>query len=305
MTKKHWLILAAVVAACGLIAGALVLALTLGFFAGHEEASATGSSLPLYTSGQQLASSHPGYLHDTLTGGGEVYVNDYEEACLQLTFAEPQTVIGLMGSINPGKVGAIPSQPVTAYIAVDCGSEMPAYVPYRNIKQPPFDWRTTTFRQMTASQQYKFGPLVTTTNAALIAEVVRVLRDGTPVELNPFPFSGATNLTTINLTSSMNWTGALGLSSATGPNGDSASINYDTIARPQSSVSPYGATTTYAYNDTAPATRTATTNGHWTRTTLDGFGRTTKTETGDAGGTKSTVDTVYDSCGCNPLAARV
>ena len=112
-------------------------------------------------------------------------------------------------------------------------------------------------------------------------------------------------MTTVNLTSSVNWTGSLAPSSATGPNGDSASINYDTLARPQSSVSPYGATTTYAYNDTAPATRTATTNGHWTRTTLDGFGRTTKSDTGDAGGTKSTVDTVYDSCGCNPMGKMV
>ena len=43
----------------------------------------------------------------------------------------------------------------------------------------------------------------------------------------------------------------------------------------------------------------------WIRTTLDGFGRTTKTETGDTGGTKSTVDTVYDSCGCNPMGKMV
>jgi hypothetical protein len=200
MTKKQWFILAAAGLALGLMGVALVLALVLGFFAGHEEATAAGSALPVYTS-EQSPSSHAGYFHDTLTCGSDIYVNDYEEACLQLTLAEPQTVIGLMGSINPGKVGAIPGQPVTAYIAVDCGSEMPAYVPYRNIKQPPFDWRTATFRQMTAFQQYKFGPLVTTTNAALMAEVVRVLRDGTPVELNPFPFSGATNLTTLNLTS--------------------------------------------------------------------------------------------------------
>jgi hypothetical protein len=201
MTKKHWLILTAVVVACGLIVGALALALALGFFAGHEEATANDSHLPIYIMGQQMASSHPGYLHDTLTGGGEVYVHDYEEYCLQLTFSEPQTVIGLMGSISPAKVGAVPGQANNAYIAVDCGSEMPAYEPYRNIKQPPFDWRTATFRQMTAFQQYKFGPLVTTTNAALMAEVVRVLREGTPVELNSFPFSGATNLTTLNLTS--------------------------------------------------------------------------------------------------------
>jgi len=201
MTKKHWLILAAVVAACGLIIGVLVLALAVGFFGGHEEVAGSGDRLPVYISGQQVASSHPGYLHDTVTGGGEVYVNDYEEACLQLTLTEPQTVIGLMGSISPAKVGAIPGQPVTAYIMVDCGSEMPAYEPYRNIKQPPFDWRTATFREMTARQQYKFGPVLTTTNAALMAEVVRVLRDGTPVDLNPFPFSGATNLITLNLTS--------------------------------------------------------------------------------------------------------
>lgn len=198
MTKIRWLILAAVL---GFIALGALMVLAVGFFFGHEEAVGPGPGLPFYTMGQQSASSHPGYLHDSLTGGGEVYVHDYEEYCLQLTLAEPQTVIGLMGSISPAKVGAIPGQPVTAYIAVDCGSEMPAYAPYRNIKQPPFDWRTAAFRQMTALRQYKFGPPVTTTNGALIAEVVRILRDGTPVELNPFPFSGATNLTTIDLTS--------------------------------------------------------------------------------------------------------
>ena len=200
MSKKKWFILAAILAVGG-IGVLLVLAFGLGFFAGHEEATGNDPSLPVYTQGQQTASSHAGYRHSTLTGGGEVYVNDYEEACLQLTESEPQTVIGFMGSISPAKVGAVTGQSNNAYIAVDCGSEMPAYAPYRNIKQPPFDWRTATFRQMTAFQQYKFGPLVTTTNAALMAEVVRVLRDGTPVELNPFPFSGATNLTTLNLTS--------------------------------------------------------------------------------------------------------
>ncbi len=200
MTKKHWLILAALLTIGG-IGAALMLAVALGFFAGHELAAGGDPGLPVYTMGPQSASSHPGYFHDSVTGGGEVYVNDYEEAGLQLTFSEPQTVIGLMGSISPAKVGAIPGQPVAAYIAVDCGSEMPAYVPYRNVKQPPFDWRTVTFREMTARQQYKFGPVVTTTNAALMAEVVRLLRDGTPVELKPFPFSGATNLTTLNLTS--------------------------------------------------------------------------------------------------------
>ena len=118
MTKKHWLILAAILAVGG-IGVALVLALALGFFAGHEEAVGSGPGLPVYTMGQQSASSHLGYLHDTLTGGGEVYMNDYEEACLQLAYAKPQTFIGRMGSINPAKVGTIPGQPVTAYIMVD------------------------------------------------------------------------------------------------------------------------------------------------------------------------------------------
>jgi RHS repeat-associated protein len=126
--------------------------------------------------------------------------------------------------------------------------------------------------------------------------------------------SGTTNyavpsaMTTINLSTTMNWTGALGLSSASGPNGEGASINYDTLARPQSSVSPYGATTTYQYNDPSPPTsgnlpwRQTKTNGHWTKTTLDGFGRTLKTETGDdTNGTNSVVDTTYAPCGCTPI----
>src|SRR5450756_770377 len=199
MSKKKWLILLVLGLVSGLLVVALVLAMALGFFAGHMEAVSGGSDLPVYTS-EQSASVHPGYRHTTLTCGQDVFVNDYEEACLQPAFAEPQSFIGFMGSIGNARVGAIPGQPDTAYVVADCGSEMPAYEPFRNLKQPPFDWRTANFRQMTAAQHYKFGPVVTTTNAALMAEVVRVLRDGTPEELSPFPFSGATNLTTINLT---------------------------------------------------------------------------------------------------------
>jgi hypothetical protein len=178
----------------------LLVGFILGFFAGRKTAAGGGLGLSIYTS-EQSASTHAGYRHTTLTCGKEVFVNDYEEACLQPVEAEPQVFIGFMGTIGNARVGAVPGQPVTAYIVGDCGSEMPAYEPFRNLKQPPFDWRTATFREMTASQQNKFGPVVTTTNAALMAEVVCVLRDGTPAELNPFPFSGATNLTTINLTS--------------------------------------------------------------------------------------------------------
>ena len=54
---------------------------------------------------------------------------------------------------------------------------------------------------MTACLPDPHHPYLTTTNAALLAEVVRNLRDGTPVELSGFPFAGVTNLTTIKMTS--------------------------------------------------------------------------------------------------------
>ena len=199
MTKKQWFILAAALLALGVIGVALVLALALGFFAGHEEATAVGSSLPVYTS-EQSASSHAGYRHSTLTCGNDVFVNDYEEAALQMMTSDPKPIIGRM-AFGDGKICAIPGQPVTAYVAGDCGSEMPAYVPYRNIKQPPFDWRTATFREMTAYRPDRRNPYLTTTNAALLAEVVRNLRDGAAIELSDFPFAGVTNLDTIKLTS--------------------------------------------------------------------------------------------------------
>ena len=199
MTKKQWFILATVVVVIGLTCLALVLALALGFFAGHQEATADGSGLPVYTS-EQSASSHAGYRHSTLTCGNDVFVNDYEEAVLQMMTSDPKPVIGRM-AFGDGKICAIPGQPITAYVAGDCGSEMPAYIPYRNIKQPPFDWRTATFREMTAYRPDRRNPYLTTTNAALLAEVVRNLRDGAAIELSDFPFAGVTNLDTIKMTS--------------------------------------------------------------------------------------------------------
>ena len=199
MTKKQWFILAAALLALGAIGVALVLALALGFFAGHQEATADGSGLPVYTS-EQSASSHAGYRHSTLTCGSDVFVNDYEEAALQMMTSDPKPVIGRM-AFGDGKICAIPGQPITGYVAGDCGSEMPAYIPYRNIKQPPFDWRTATFREMTAYRPDRRNPYLTTTNAALLAEVVRNLRDGASVELSDFPFAGVSNLDTIKMTS--------------------------------------------------------------------------------------------------------
>jgi hypothetical protein len=199
MTKKHWFILAAAFLALGVIAVALMLALALGFFAGHEEATTVGSGMPVYTS-EQSASSHAGYRHSTLTCGTDVFVNDYEEAALQMMTSDPEPVIGRM-AFGDGKICAIPGQPVTAYVAGDCGSEMPAFIPYRNIKQPPFDWRTATFQQLDFVPPGGRSNWRESTNTALISEVVRVLRDGTPVELPGLPFTGmSTNLSALKLT---------------------------------------------------------------------------------------------------------
>jgi RHS repeat-associated protein len=114
-------------------------------------------------------------------------------------------------------------------------------------------------------------------------------------------------ITTNQLLSTMNWTSFLGLSSATGPNGDTGSITYDANARPTTTTSPYGAVTTYTYNDTwSPPNKIVMADSHGTETVMDGFGRTITTITGS--GTSSSistiasiVDTQYAPCGCSPL----
>ena len=60
----------------------------------------------------------------------------------------------------------VPGQPVTAYIAGDVGSEMPAYIPFRNPHQSPFDWRTATYSEMTFNGPNSSGSHPVTTNAA-------------------------------------------------------------------------------------------------------------------------------------------
>jgi hypothetical protein len=169
-----------------------------GYVAYRWLAPADGAAMDRYTFAQ-TDSAHPGYKRNTLTHGDTVYVSDYEESSLQIATSEPQPVIGYSGAFGDSKVCAIPGQPVTAYVAGDVGSEMPAYQPYRNLKEPPFDWRTATFQKMQCTLLDRGRTVIATTNAALLAELVRNLRDDAPVELPAFPFPGVTNLTTINL----------------------------------------------------------------------------------------------------------
>jgi len=119
-------------------------------------------------------------------------------------------------------------------------------------------------------------------------------------------YAAPSSITTNSLSTSMTWSGFLGVTGVTDPNSDQATMAYDGLARPSTTTSPYGATTTYAYNDTAsPPTHIATTNGHWVNNQLDGFGRTVQTTTGYGTSpnqtTISTVYTTYAPCGCSPL----
>jgi len=200
MSKKTWIILAAVVVGLGLMGMVLLVSLGIGFIAGHAETTGAGSDLPIYTM-DQVPSSHAGYRRDTVASGSDVYVNDYEEAGLQLANPEPSNVIGHLGSMGIIKVCSIPGQPVSSYIAGDCGSEMSAFMPFRNLNEKPFDWRTATFREMSAYRPKHSGNNLTTTDPALLAEVIRLLREGTPVELPAFPFTSIPNLDYIKMTS--------------------------------------------------------------------------------------------------------
>ena len=113
---------------------------------------------------------------------------------------------------------------------------------------------------------------------------------------------------TDSLAVNLGYTGWLGLSSATGPNGANSWTTYDSLGRPTQTKSPHDESHQLGLQDGlhygftgGSATQTATTAGRWTRTTLDGLGRAVKVEGGDGSGTKSVVDTEYDRCPCSPL----
>jgi hypothetical protein len=194
--KKRFIILIAAAVLCLLAAGAL--AVGIGFF--MLRGAISDSGLRVYKA-DQVASSHPGYRRSTLTAGDDVYVNDYEEAALQLVNPVPTTVIALKGNVGYSKVCAIPSQSATAYVAADDGSEMPAYVVYRHKGQPPFDWRSAKFREMTFVAPGAKNSGIESSDPALLAEVLALLRDVTPVRLPGLPMADAASIPTIRMAS--------------------------------------------------------------------------------------------------------
>lgn len=149
-------------------------------------------SLPVYTT-EQTDSAHPGFRRTTVSTQGAVYVNDFEEAALQLSSPEPTQVVG-RSRFGDGKICAIPGQDPSAYLAVDVGSEMPAYAVFRNIHAQPFDWRHAAFQKMRLDVLE--GPTANkeTTEPALIDDVLRTLRDvppaNPPLTVPPMPVTG-------------------------------------------------------------------------------------------------------------------
>src|SRR6266404_2306911 len=174
-TKAKWLILIAVgMAVCVAMVGIVCVAWFFGL--GNFK---VGGWLPVYKI-EQTASAHPGFLRTTVTSGTSVFVSDYDEYALQLQDVEPKNAIG-RGPIGGKMVYTITGQKPTDYIAVDEGSEMPAYAVYRNSQLPPFGWRHAKFQAMEYTAPVGPASHKRTTDPALIEDVVSTLRDGTPI----------------------------------------------------------------------------------------------------------------------------
>ena len=151
-------------------------------------------ALPVYIHGQ-TDSTHAGYRHSSVASKDAVFVNDYEEASLQLINSDPTNVVG-RAPFGGGKICTISGQPPTDYLAVDVGSAMPAYVVYRNQKLPPFNWRRATFQKLEIALPAGAGGHKSTTDPGVIDDVLRSMKAGTPIS----GFSVvATNLATIHL----------------------------------------------------------------------------------------------------------
>ncbi len=174
MSKKKWLIVAALGVALCLMA---VVAVCLWLFV-IQGGPFVHPFLPVYTS-DQVDSAHSGYRRTTVTSKDAVYVNDYEEYPLRLINPEPTDVVGRT-AFGGGKICSIPGQNPTVYLAVDCGSEMPAYEVFRSTQQPPFDWRKAAFQTLQLAMLLGPAANKTTSDPALIEDVLRTLKEGTP-----------------------------------------------------------------------------------------------------------------------------
>jgi hypothetical protein len=193
MSKKKWLIVVAVVATVGLLAiGAVVIVWNMLNYVPPAHLL-----LPKYSL-EQTDSSQPWYRRTTVRFQSAEYVNDFEDYSVLLANPVPTNAIG-RAPFGNSLVCSIPGQNPADYIAVDCGSEMEAYEVFRNVKRPPFDWRPAKFQAMEFAGTMIHAEHKRTTDPALIAEVVRTLREGTPVTLSLPASVNTTNLATVRL----------------------------------------------------------------------------------------------------------
>src|ERR1039458_2374857 len=195
-TKTKWLILLIALGFAGCVA-VVVIACIVWFF-GLGRAGVDGW-MPVYSI-EETASARPVSLRTTVDSGTSVFVSDYDEYALQLQDVEPKNAIG-RGPIGGRMVYTIPGQKPTDYIAVDEGSEMPAYAVYRNSQLPPFDWRHAKFQAMEYTAQMGPAAHKRTTDPALIEEVVSAMRDGTPIPSSSLVAGSVSNLNGVWLNS--------------------------------------------------------------------------------------------------------
>jgi hypothetical protein len=136
-------------------------------------------SLPVYTT-EQTDSAHAGYRRTIVSTAGAEYVNDFEEQSLQLINVDPRQMVG-RSRFGNGKICAIDGQDPSAYLAVDVGSEMPAYAVFRNTAHAPFDWRRTAFQRLRLAVSEGPAANKETTDGAIIDDLLGTLRTRTPV----------------------------------------------------------------------------------------------------------------------------
>lgn len=166
------------------VGGLAVGAVTAGWLVRGWVAPAL-QSLPKYSM-RQTDSEHRGYRRTTVHFRSADYIRDFEDAPIWLAHPVPTNVIG-RAPFGHARVCSIPGQDPANYIAVDCGSEMESYEVFRHVEHPPFDWRQATFQAMESAGSMMHAERKRITDAALIADVVRTLRDGTPTPAGALP----------------------------------------------------------------------------------------------------------------------
>ena len=114
-------------------------------------------------------------------------------------------------------------------------------------------------------------------------------------------YAAPTTVTTQSYSQTLAYNSWLGITEATGLNGEQLSMTYDSYGRPSLGTSPYGATVQYLYGTSTPFTQKQYAPNGITTTTPDGLGRAILVARGDSNGVQSYTQTVYAPCACSPL----